>query len=97
MERQDYIWVGIRLFGVFLLVEAVLAIPGLLAASVLVYRRLVVTETFPFPSNEFFTVTLGQLVQSLSAVAIYGLVGLYLIRGGRRVFRWISPPPEPGA
>ena len=98
MEKHDYIWVGIRLFGVFLLVKAVLAIPDLLLALLLLCGYPSALTGMSEPTvGLLFTTALRQFGWSLSAVVIYGLVGLYLVRGGRLVFRWICPPQEPGA
>lgn len=32
MDKEDYIWVAIRVFGIFLIVEAIIAIPEFIAS-----------------------------------------------------------------
>jgi hypothetical protein len=37
MEKRDWIWVTIRVFGIYLLVRAVVALPQLMSSSLMTY------------------------------------------------------------
>lgn len=101
MEKRDWIWVAIRVFGLFLLVRAVEAIPHLVSSSLLTYE-LWDTRHLPPGSDALAqiqhmtlkTATTGA-IDGLAAVLIYGGIGLYLVRNGALVFRWVFPPEKP--
>lgn len=99
MEKSDYVWVGIRIFGIFLLIQAVLALPNLFTSSLEIYTNWIKVPDTTDPLNTMrsylFSTGLNALVGAITRVLIYGLVGLYLTRSGRILFRWIFPPAVP--
>ena len=99
MEKRDWIWVAIRVFGIFLLVRAVLAIPDLLSYAYQVGAEWWSIRFVPMISGtaDVYTRHLMlkqssvQLVRNLVLVIICGWSGMYLVRDGGLLFRWIFP------
>lgn len=102
MEKRDWIWVAIRVFGIFLLVRAVIAIPDLLSSFYQVGTQWWSMRFVPLDSGTadiyarrlMLTQSSVQLVRSLSLVVICGWAGRYLVRDGGLIFRWIFPESE---
>jgi len=102
MNKRDYIWVAIRIFGIYLLVRAVIAIPQLLSSSYQAYAcwelrgRPVSADAnaqlFQELGNQMLNTTASQALASLCQVLLFGLAGYYLIRGGKWLFNIICPP-----
>ena len=98
MNKEEYIWVALRIFGLFLIVMAILAIPDAIAVF--------------YQSSIFYSFSVGELseaandseklgmkifeaqriksISSLLKVIIYGLFGVYFLRGGRAIHKLIS-------
>jgi hypothetical protein len=98
MQNRDYIRVVIRLFGVYLLIQAVIAIPALAGAILHTYDYCVLSNPSTNESLErgLRTALKTDLVRSGLAVTLYGLIGIYFTFGGELVHRWICRSGEPG-
>lgn len=86
LTEADYIWVAIRVLGLYLLLQAVFSAVRL-AASVLalaVTAPLGDTASFLIPSQ------VSGAAGALIAVVAYVLLGRYLVQDGRRVFEWVA-------
>ena|SRR3569833_2740620 len=101
MGKSDWIWVAIRVFGLYLLVLATIAVPDVLSSALKVSsystvahaRILTADESVRFDMQQAILVeAIERLFSSLSRVLLYGGIGLYLIRGGELVFRMVFPP-----
>ena len=44
MNKEDYVWVGIRLFGVYLLVLVVINLPGLISSGYSAYSAITLSR-----------------------------------------------------
>jgi len=104
MNKRDCIWVAIRIFGIFLLVHALMAIPDFMSAVYQVCNywsssppvvtsstNAGVRETFSYSQRMIFSSAFAQFIRSSLQVVIYALAGVYLIRGGERLYSWICP------
>ncbi len=91
MERRDYIWVAIRVFGIYLLIEMVTVIPLMVSAALQTCQYREPTEAL---LTHLRAATVSHLVQTSLQVLLYGLVGTYLTFGGTRLFHWICPPED---
>jgi hypothetical protein len=97
MEKRDYIWVAIRIFGIYLLVNATMAIPAVASALLQIYNTgdiLLLTDDMAYLRSQVRAAALTTLLQSVLGVVIYGIVGMYLAFRGKLVYRWICPPEE---
>jgi hypothetical protein len=92
MNRKDWIWVAVKVFGVYLGIQALLALPPLVAT----YQAfLVQAKGFSIPLSSPLMIPLWQ-----QAATLFILVNLslYLLRSGRIVYQLIgrSLPPTLG-
>lgn len=96
MDKEEWLWVAIRVFGLYLLVLAIMAIPdaisGIYAGGI--YRHLVsVTEAGRGSSqtaqlfHEMRQAQAALSIKSILQVVIYLLFGLYFVRGGKILHR----------
>ena len=108
MDKRDCIWVAIRVFGIFLLVHALLAIPALVGS---VYNACSYWQSFSGGSpsiaalrnSESLAYSQGIMFRSIVCKLLTDLIqliisvggGVYLLRGGNKLFSWICPPPAP--
>ncbi len=100
MEKRDYIWVAIRIFGIYLLVQALLSLLAAAHASLLVYEQGVnisLDQAVAGLYRQVRATAMAGLLQSLMAVLVYGAVGGYMAFRGKFLFRWICPPDGPSA
>ena len=103
MNKQDWIWVAIRIFGIYLLVLAVIALPKVLGASMILWttsgpRGIFEIEMLSDAQRLILDAALKDLCVSLLTVVLFTGIGIYMIRGGGWLFRIICPPdPEEGA
>ena len=95
MEKRDYIWVAIRIFGIYLLVKAVIVIPMVAGALLQTYNTYNCRDLLPDLGKWQHANAMTTLLQSVLEVLIYSLVGVYLTFRGKLVFQSICPPDEP--
>jgi hypothetical protein len=98
MEKRDYIWVAIRIFGIYLLVQALISLLAVAHASLQVYAQGVnmsLNEAIAVLHSQLRTTATATLVYELMAVLVYGAVGGYMTFRGKLLFRWICSPDEP--
>src|SRR5262245_52655117 len=92
MNRKDWIWVAVKVFGIYLGVEALLALPPLIGSFLMINEM---QGGFRLPFNSQLTIPFWQ-----QAVTFFILVNgsLYLLRSGRIVYQLIgrSLPPTLG-
>ena len=106
MDKRDWIWVAIRIFGIYMLVLAVTGVPSLISYG---WMALTFWRMQPTPSgddsNKLLLDTMvrakvsyaGLLGAQIVRVTLFTLVGVYLLRSGRLIFRLILPPERPSA
>jgi hypothetical protein len=110
MNRNEWIWVAIRVFGVYLLVLAATSLPDVANAAWSTYVFAGVAERHPAltegksdaaglwveMTREWRRVSLNSLVASVARVVLYSIFGYYLLRKGNFLFRIVSRqgPPE---
>jgi len=105
MTKEDWIWVAIRIFGIFLIVKAITALPDVVGgvAQASQWRSLGDSRCYRGDlSEEFrvfdelrstaFTVMVSRLMKAVARVALFAVCGVYFLRGGRLIFRLIRPP-----
>jgi hypothetical protein len=97
MGREDWIWIAMRIFGIYLLVLAVIEIPTLMqsAFQVVAYHKNI---AFVGQQNDYLSQMMSTLERnSMSSlfggtmrVIIYSLAGYYLLRRGKMLFKIMS-------
>jgi hypothetical protein len=96
MEKPDYTWVAIRLFGVYLLIQAVISIPILAGAIIFMCDSLSMHDLDVGADNQarfakgLYAALRTDVVRSSVAVLLYALVGFYLTFRGKLLHRWIG-------
>ena|ERR1700744_4868150 len=96
MTKDDLVWVAIKVFGIYLLVLAIIAIPTLISSAFGFYQ-LYPTTHFGSADMDKFSQTLRSeagslLINSLAKLFIYSAVGIYLLKGGTCLFKILCPP-----
>jgi len=98
MEKRDWIWIAIKVFGIFLLVKAVIALPDMLGGA---YQAFAYRDWEHMGMEEMKklhrTIYLGAFTQMIKAgiqIVICGGVGLYFVRSGAIVFHWVFPSED---
>ena len=110
MTRDDWIWVAIRIFGIFLIVMAVMAAPGIVSGvnQVWTWSRLVAGQEAHFHHQPPDSDDLGLIHYYRSSYATakttlawhsvrlvtFVIVGIYFLRSGRIIFRLVRPPEQ---
>lgn len=94
MNKDDWVWVGIRLFGIYLLVLAIIAVPDVVAA-VSSYKTFSGMEVTPGSENEDLAIKMIEMwrtqgAKAITEVLLFLVCGLYFIRGGRFIHKIIS-------
>ena len=98
MKREDYIWVAIRVFGIYLLVRAVMTVPMLISTGYSTWALHVVinaeleTETSPMYSfaRRIALTQVSTLISSAIKTVLFVLAGVYLLKRGVLVFNLVS-------
>jgi len=104
MTRQDSLWVAIRSFGIYLLVNAIFAIPAALSSTV----ALIEVHNFESKSHVLARSTDAAASESIwhtlevnyihdwagdmARLAVYTIAAVYMLRNGKLLFKWINPP-----
>jgi hypothetical protein len=103
MNKRDWTWFVIRVFGLYLLIDAVRALPRVISSA----YSLVNSYFIPvIPDHGDVSHTLHTaydtlhktmdtiLITSVTEVIIYTSAGIYLLRGGAFIFKLVCPPDE---
>lgn len=86
MTKHDWIWVAIRVFGIYLLVLAVIAVPSVVSSTFALCELKTSPELDTLSASLFSTIR-SQLVNALARLFICGAAGIYLVKGGSWLFR----------
>ena len=92
MNRKDWIWIAVKVFGIYLGIQALLALPPLVT-TFLAIREMTAGFAIPAPSAASL-----PLWQQAVTFFIMTNLSLYLLRSGRIVYQLIGPslPPTLG-
>ncbi len=94
MNKREWIWIGIRIFGIYLLVQAVTAIPSVLSSALMLHTfsnfQAVAADTEGKLRNSLLTGARAELTRSLSQFIICGAFAIYFLRHGALLFRWMN-------
>ena len=109
MSKEDWLWVAIRVFGIYLLVLAVTNVPSVFSAALRAYGAsqlptfrsardsadapfAELAASFAQTKRATLSGALAELVSSVLSVLLFGVLGIYLVRNGRLLFRLVAPP-----
>lgn len=81
MNKQDWIWVAMKVFGLYSLVRAMTSLLSLIHYL----NYMVQAGSWSFEHHKAFYLMLGTVI-------VYCAVGLYLLKGGKALLAWITPP-----
>jgi hypothetical protein len=96
MTKQDWTWIVVRVLGIYLLVQTVIAIPTVISSGFCLYQLYPIVHSGDANLDKL-SQTLrsnysSQLFNSLAKFVICGAIGIYLIRGGSCLFKILCPP-----
>jgi hypothetical protein len=95
LRHADYIWIAIRVFGLYLLIRALSSVVSLVSVLALLgfilVGRLLLSDGSPQPNWGLTSTYSEQAIALLLETVMYLLVGRYLVRDGRRLFSLVRP------
>lgn len=93
MNREDLVWVVIRVVGLFLLLRFVLMIPDILHAATLAFV-FSGSEVIDPNADAWLKTAYSNAGQTVVAMLLHLGLGLYLLRGGKWVFGLVRFPEK---
>ena len=98
MTKHDWIWVAIRIFGIFLLVQAIMAIPSLISSALFLHTAQWSVNSGSGQWDDVerlgHRAIMKELSDALVRLLFFGSIGVYFIKGGGFLFAVICPPPH---
>ena len=98
MTKRDYVWVGVRIFGLYLLVQAVISLATEVGSHVASQQARVLLDS---QNENVARAAAADMVRWqgffwVAAVKLgaYGLAAYYFLRRGQGLIDWIAPPSE---
>src|SRR5260370_830508 len=92
MDRQQFSWLIVRAFGVYLLIQAFMLGVGILG-EFYVYSRLASSVG----TQDYLAAILRSYQTSMAAhllkFVVFSAAGIYFLRGGRFLMRWLQYIP----
>jgi hypothetical protein len=108
MSKEDWIWVAIRIFGIYLVVLTITAIPRFVSTSLNLYynqsyKKAVITdygaEGNVTKDNEVgdmmrtvYTTSVTTFAGCIVKLVLFASLGVYFLKGGKLIFRLVCPP-----
>ena len=93
MNRQQFSWLIVRAFGVYLLIQAFM-LGVVISGEVFVYSRLASSVG----TQDYVATILRSYQTSIAAgllkFAVFSAAGIYFLRGGRFLMRWLQYIPD---
>jgi len=94
MDKQQFSWLIVRAFGVYLLIQASILGVAILG-EVYMYSRVASSLG---TQNDYVTAILrsyrSSMVASLFKFVVFSAAGIYFLRGGRFLMRWLQYIPD---
>ena len=94
MDRQQFSWLIVRAFGVYLLIQAFMLGLGILGE---VYTARILGTLASGTKNDYITALLlsyrSSMLSWLVKFVLYSAAGIYFLRGGRLVMRLLQHLP----
>ena len=85
MPHSDYIWIAIRIFGIYLVIQVVVSLVVLVSIIASLVAML------PFDAFTFTRSNMvAQIFSSLARILLYALFARYFLTDGRRVYSWVD-------
>jgi hypothetical protein len=96
MDKQQFSWLIVRAFGVYLLIQAFMLGVGILG-EVYMYTRLSRLAS-PVGTQDYVAAILRSYQTSIGAwlikFIVFSAAGIYFLRGGRFLMRWLQYIPD---
>jgi hypothetical protein len=105
MEKQDYVWAAIKIFGIYLIVLAIIAIPELVGYGIQMGGYDTKTEViiqkdqiakgsnaidFKYVAEEMRLNAISLFISHLSKVILFSIIGFYFLNSGKLIFNLIN-------
>ena len=94
LDREDIIWIAIRIFGLFFLARAILLVPDIYGAISWLHYLGPSVQNMGEGTELSIKTTQSHLLDRSLALFLYLAIGLYLLRGGLWVFKLIKLPTK---
>jgi len=98
MSKEDYIWVAIRIFGILLVVMAIIAIPTILSSAFMVWgyhsaAAAMSGEAISDMQDTIAQANFGTMLSATFRAILYYAAGVYFLKGGKFVHKLIARFP----
>ena len=91
MSKEDWIWVAIRIFGIYLIVLAITSVPALVMNAYIVSQNAALqVDTVDKMHDTIFQAAAASLTNNIVRVVLFSLIGFYFLRSGKLIFKLIS-------
>ena len=101
MDRRQISWLIVRAFGVYLLVQAFILLPELLAGlfAARYYSNVMSSLGSETGSGGSFTRAMTSMYRTMAVaplirIILYSAAGIYMVRGGRFLVRLLERSPD---
>lgn len=94
LDREDIIWVAIRIFGLYFLARALLLLPEIYSAISWLHYLGPEVQNLGQGTELSIKTTQAHLFNSSLTIFLFLVIGLYLLRGGLWVFKLIKLPTK---
>ena len=86
MTHSDYIWIAIRIFGIYLVIQVVVSLVVLVSIITSLVAMLPFDDAFTFTRSNM----VARIFSSLVRILLYALFARYFLTDGRRVYSWVD-------
>jgi|WetSurMetagenome_2_1015567.scaffolds.fasta_scaffold549230_1 hypothetical protein len=105
MGKQDYVWAATKIFGIYLIILAIIAIPGLIGYGIQMGGFDTKTEViiqqdqiakgsnaidFKNVAEEMRLNAISMFIPNLSKVILFSIIGFYFFCSGKLIFKLIN-------
>ena len=97
MNKQQVSWLMVRAFGIYLLFQAFMLVPELLTGiyATRFYNNIMSSLGDGSAAQMTSTVYRNLLLDQLLRIVLFSALGIYLLRGGAFLVRWLDRGPDP--
>ena len=86
MTHSDYIWIAIRIFGIYLVIQVVFSLVGMVSSIASLVAMMPIGDSYQY----IRPTTIARIISSLVAALFYAWLARYFLTDGRRIHSWVD-------
>jgi hypothetical protein len=99
MDKEDWIWVTIKIFGIYLIILAIINLPEVISNWWTVSPFSKIDSKYYLSSGEecqlmaerLRSIGISNFIASIAKVDFFSAMGIYLVKSGKILFNLIMP------